>query len=199
MFVDSSHPPISNNLQNYSSESGAHLWGGATKSSLYLPDKIHSTITILVLVHGFYKSAGGVVRVVDQHTEYFLFKKGVRQGCLISPLLFNVVGENIMRTVRSKLPDAGLKIDGMNNSNIRYADDTTLLEDDKRKLEELAEAVKTESLDFGLKINEAKTNVITLMSPIMSNCVMSRLKPSTSLSALVLCWIWKPKHPTKSN
>eukprot|EP00795_Rhopilema_esculentum_P012245 gene12245-2880_t len=67
-----------------------------------------------------------------------------------------------MRTVRSSLPDAGLKIGGMNISNKRYADDTTLLEDDKRKLEELVEAVRTESLGFGLKINEAKTNVMTL-------------------------------------
>ena len=67
-----------------------------------------------------------------------------------------------MRIVRSKLPTTGFKVSGLSISNIRYADDTTLLENNKKSLEDLAREVKHESLKFGQKINEAKTNVMSM-------------------------------------
>ena len=60
---------------------------------------------LIWLVSKLYEGAKGVVRTNAGHTESFEFQKGVKQGCLISPLLFNVVGEMIMRTVDSKCPE----------------------------------------------------------------------------------------------
>lgn len=68
-----------------------------------------------------------MVRVGDERTEEFRFEKGVRQGCLILPVLFNAVGERIIREVKERLEDERPgKITGARNLwNIRYADDTT--------------------------------------------------------------------------
>ena len=67
-----------------------------------------------------------------------------------------------MREVKASLPDAGITASGEQLSNIRYADDTTLLENSKEGMEHLAEAVKDESEKFGLKINDSKTNVMVM-------------------------------------
>ncbi|XP_078491080.1 uncharacterized protein LOC144747145 [Ciona intestinalis] len=85
--------------------------------------------------------AKGVVRVNDQHTEEFSFLKGVRQGCLISPLLFNTVGERIMREVEERLTKrSGKVIGGRLIWNIRYADDTTMVAKSREECGVMGEA-----------------------------------------------------------
>ena len=132
---------------------------------------------LVKLIRGLYNKARGVVRVGNDHTDEFPFEKGVRQGCLISPLLFNISGESIMREVKAQVPEAGFKINQEIISNIRYADDTTLLESNKDGLEHLANVVKDESLKFGLKINETKTNVMTLNGTGKVNLGNAELDP----------------------
>ena len=93
------------------------LW--STKSS-YMADE--RTINI-------FDQAKGVVRVGYEHTKEFRFRKGVRQGCLISPLLFNTIGERVMKEVEQRVQEdrPGKIIGGRNIWNVRYADDTTIL------------------------------------------------------------------------
>ena len=72
--------------------------------------------------------ATGVIRVMDSHTDQFPFEKGVRQSCIVSLLLFNAFGEDIMRQVQDTLDNrSGSIIGGRVIWNIRYADDSTLL------------------------------------------------------------------------
>ena len=115
------------------------------------------------LVKCLYDKAKGVVRVNDQHTEEFSFLKGVRQGCLISPLLFNTIGERIMREVEERLTERpGKVIGGRSIWNIRYADDTTLIAKSREECGGMGEALMNVSAEFGLKINRSKTSAMAV-------------------------------------
>ena len=116
---------------------------------------------LIWLIKNLYDNAIGVVRVEGKKTEPFRFEKGVRQGCLISPLLFNAVGEKIMRVVENNLPDRiGIILAGQAIWNIRYADDTTLIGGNKNNITEMAEKLKHASSDMGLHINSTKTYIM---------------------------------------
>ena len=78
-------------------------------------------------------------------TDWFLIGKGVRQGCIFSPCLFNFYAEYIMRNAWLDEPQAGLKIDGRNINNLRYADDTILMAESKEELKSLLMKVNEES------------------------------------------------------
>ena len=107
--------------------------------------------------------AVGTVRVDEGKTDVFAFEKGVRQGCLLSPMVFNVVGEKIMRLVKEEAGEkTGCRVAGDNIWNIRYADDTTLLAKSEVELQVSAKLVEEYSAEFGLKINREKTNVISV-------------------------------------
>ncbi len=115
------------------------------------------------LMARLYTKATGVIRVMDSHTDQFQFEKGVRQGCIVSPLLFNACGEDIMRQVQETLDDrSGCIIGGRAIWNIRYADDSTLLARKKSDLEQQAAELDRCSRSFGLHINAAKTHVMVL-------------------------------------
>ena len=81
-------------------------------------------------------------------TDWFQIGKGVRQGCILSPCLFNLYAEYIMRN--AGLEEAGIKIAGRNISNLRYADDTTLMAESEEELQRLLVKVKDESEKTGL-------------------------------------------------
>ena len=70
-------------------------------------------------------------------TGWFQIRKGVRQGCILSPCLFNLYAEYIVRNARLDEAQGGLKIAGRNISNLRYTDDTTLMEESKEELKRL--------------------------------------------------------------
>ena len=80
----------------------------------------------------------GTVRTGHGTTDWFQIGKGVRQGCILSPCLFNLYAEYIMRNAGLEEAQAGIKIAGRNISNLRYVDDTTLTAESKRRVKKLA-------------------------------------------------------------
>ena len=99
--------------------------------------------------------AGQEARVRTGHgtTDWFQIGKGVRQGCILSPWLFNLYAEYIMRNAGLDEAQAGIKIAGRNISNLRYADDTTFMAESEEELKSLLMKVKVESEKVGLKLN----------------------------------------------
>ena len=85
--------------------------------------------------------------------------KGVRQSCILSPCLFNLYAEYIVRNVGLEEAQAGIKTAGRNINNLRYADDTTLMAESK-ELKSLLMKVKEESEKDGLKLNIQKTKIM---------------------------------------
>ena len=100
-------------------------------------------------------------------TDWFQIDKGVRQGCILSPCLFNLYAEFIMRNAGLHEAQAGMKIAGRNINNLRYADDTTLMAESEEELKSLLMKVKEESEKVGLKLNIQKTKIMA-SSPITS-------------------------------
>ena len=94
-------------------------------------------------------------------TDWFPIGKGVRQGCILSPCLFNFYVEYIMRNAGLDEAQAGMKIAGRNIDNLRYVDDTTLMAESEEELKSLLIKVKEESEKFGLKLNIEKTKIMT--------------------------------------
>ena len=92
---------------------------------------------------------------MEQQTDSKI-RKGVCQGCILSPCLFNLHAEYIMRNAGLDETQAGIKISGRNINNLRYADDTTLMAESEEKLKSLLMKVKEESEKVGLKLNIQK-------------------------------------------
>ena len=116
-----------------------------------------------------YLYAGQEATVRTRHgtTDWFQIGKGVRQGCILSPCLFNSYAEYIMRNARLDEAQAGIKTAGRNIKNLRYADDTTLMAESEEELKNLSMKVKEESEKVGLKLNIQKTKVMA-SGPITS-------------------------------
>ena len=90
---------------------------------------------------------------LDMEQDWFQIEKGVRQGCILSPCLFNLYAEYIMRNVGLEEAQAGIKIAGKNINNFRYAGDTTLTAESEKELNSLLIKMKEESEKTGLKLN----------------------------------------------
>ena len=101
-----------------------------------------------------------------EQQDWFQIGKGVRQGCILSPCLFNLYAEYIMRNAGLDEAQAGMKTAGRNINNLRYADDNTLKESEE-ELKSLLMRVKEESEKVGLKLNIQKTKVMA-SGPITS-------------------------------
>ena len=96
--------------------------------------------------------------------DWFLTGKGVRQGCILSPCLFNFYEECIMRNARLNEAQARIKITRRNVNNLRYANDTTLMAESEAELKSLLMNVKEKSEKVGLKLNIQKTRVMASSS-----------------------------------
>ena len=92
--------------------------------------------------------------------EWFQIGKGIRQGYILSSCLFNIYAEYIMRNAGLDEAQAGIKIDGRNISNLRYADDTTFMAESEEELKSLLMKVEEESEKFGLKLNVQRTKIM---------------------------------------
>ena len=93
--------------------------------------------------------------------NWLKIEKGVRQGCILSPCLFNLYAEYIIRNTGLEKVQAGIKIAGRNINNLRYADDTTLIAESEEELKSLLMRVKEESETAGLKLSIQKTKIMT--------------------------------------
>jgi len=112
------------------------------------------------LLRNLYAGQEATVRTGHGTTEWSQIGKGVRQGCILSPCLFNLYVEYIMRNSGLEEPQAGIKIAGRNINNLRSADDTTLMAENKEELRSLLRKVKEESEKGGLKLNIQKTKIM---------------------------------------
>ena len=119
------------------------------------------------LLRNLYAGQEATVRTGHGTTDWFQIGKGVRQGCILSPCLFNFYAEYIMRTAGLEEAQAGIKIAGRNTNNLRYADDATLMEESEEELKSLLMEVKEESEKAGLKFNIQKTKIMA-SGPITS-------------------------------
>ena len=99
--------------------------------------------------------------------DWFQIRKGVHQGCILSPCLFNLYAECIVQNADLDETQAGIKIAGRNINNLRYADDTTLMAESEEELKSFLMKVKEESEKVGLKLNIQKTKIMA-SGPITS-------------------------------
>ena len=105
------------------------------------------------LLRNLYAGQEAAFRTTHGTTDWFQTGKGVCQGCILSPCLFNLYTEYIKRNARLDETQAGIKISGRNINNLRYADDTTLMAESEEELKSLLMKVKEESEKVGLKLN----------------------------------------------
>ena len=119
------------------------------------------------LLRNLYAGQEATVRTRHGTTDWFQIVKGVRQGCILSPCLFNLHAEYIMRNAGLDEAQAGIKIAGRNINNLRYADDTILVAQSEEELNSLLMKVKDESEKVGLKLNIQQTKIMA-SSPITS-------------------------------
>ena len=105
------------------------------------------------LLRNLYAGQEATVRTGHGTIDWFQRGKGVRQGCILSPCLFNLYAEYIMRNAGLEETQAGIKIAGRNINHLRYADDTTLMAESEEELKSLLMKVNEESEKVGLKLN----------------------------------------------
>ena len=120
------------------------------------------------LLRNLYAGQEATVRTRHGTTDWFQNRKGVRQGRILSPCLFNLLAEYIMRNARLDEAQAGIKIAGRNINNLRYADVTTLKAESEEELKSLLMKVKEESEKVGLKLNIQKSKIMA-SGPITSS------------------------------
>ena len=121
---------------------------------------------LICLLRNLYAGQEATVRTGHGTTDWFQIGKGVCQGCILSPCLFNLYAEYIMRNTGLEEAQARIKIDRRNISHLRYADDTTLMSESE-ELKSLLMKVKEESENIGLKLNIQKTKIMA-SGPITS-------------------------------
>ena len=119
------------------------------------------------LLRNLYGGQEATVRTGHGTTDWFQIRKGVRQGYVLSPYLFNLYAEYIMRNAGLEEAQSGIKTSGRNIKNLRYADDAILMAESEVELKSLLMKVKEESEKGGLKLNMQKTKIMA-SSPITS-------------------------------
>ena len=113
----------------------------------------------LRVIRNLYWDQSAAVRIGGELSEYTLIKRGVRQGCVMSPDLFNIYSEMILRNLENY---PGVKINGENINNIRYADDTVLIADSEENLQRLLDITIEKSEEMGLTLNVKKTECMVI-------------------------------------
>ena len=122
---------------------------------------------LIWLLRNLYAGQEETVRTGHGTTDWFQIGRGVPQGCILSPCLFNLYAEYIIRNAELEEAQAGIKIARRNLNNLRYADDTTLMAESEEVLKSLLMKVKEESEKVGLKLNIQKTKIMA-SGPITS-------------------------------
>ena len=122
---------------------------------------------LICLLKNLYADQEVAVRTGHVTKSWFKIRKGVHQGCMLSPCLFNFYADYIMRNAGLEEAQAGIKISRRNINNLRYTDDTTLVAESEEELKGLLMKVKEESEEVGLKLNIQKTKIMA-SGPITS-------------------------------
>ena len=120
---------------------------------------------LVSVLRNLYAGQEATVRTGHGTTDWFQIGKGVHQGCILSPCLFNLYAEYIMRNARLDEAQTGIKIARRNINNFRYAHDTTLMAESKEELKSLLMNMKEESEKIGLKLNIQEAKIMA-SSPI---------------------------------
>ena len=115
---------------------------------------------LIYLLRNLYAGQEATVRTGHGTTDWFQIGKGVCQGCILSPCLFNLYAEYIMGNAGLAEAQAGIKIGGRNINNLRYVDNTTLMAESEEGLKSLLMKVKEENEKAGLKVNIQKTKIM---------------------------------------
>ena len=111
-------------------------------------------------MRNLYAGQEATVRTGYGTTDWFQTGRGVRQGCILSPCLFNLYAEYIIRNAGLEEAQTGIKIAGRNIRNLRYADDSTLMAESEQELKSPFKKVKEESEKVGLKLNIQETKIV---------------------------------------
>ena len=119
------------------------------------------------LLRNLYAGQEAIVRILYGTSDWLKIQRGVQQGSLLSPCLFNLYAEHIMRNAGLGELQAGIKISRRNINNLRYLDDITLMAESKEELKSLLMRVKEESERASLKLNVNKTKIMA-SSPVTS-------------------------------
>ena len=122
---------------------------------------------LICLLRNLYADQEATVRTRHGTTDWFRIGKELHQGCILSPCLFNLYAEYIMRNAGLEEAQARIKIARRNINNLRYADDTTLMAESEEELKSLLMKVKEESEKVGLKLNIQKMKIMA-SGPITS-------------------------------
>ena len=122
---------------------------------------------LICLLRNLYAGHEATVRTGHGPTDWFQIEKEACQDCVLSPCLFNLYAEYIMRNTGLEEAQAGIKIAGRNINNLKYADDITLMAESEEELKSLLMKVKEESEKVGLKLNIQKTKIMA-SNPITS-------------------------------
>ena len=145
------------------------------------------------LLRNLYAGQEATIRTGHGTTHWFQIGKGLRQGCILSPCLFNVYAENIMRNAGLEEAQAGMKIARRNINNLRYADDTTLMAESEEELKSLLMKVKEGSKKVGLKLNIQKTKILA-SGPITSWQIDRETVETVSDFIYLFIYFWLQNH-----
>ena len=132
-----------------------------------LPKEMGITDHLTCFLRNLYAGQEATVRTGYEITDWVQIGKGIYQGCILSPCLFNLYEEYIIQKAGLDEAQAGIKIAGRNINNLRYADVTTLITESEEELKNLLMKVKEESEKVGLKLNIQKTKIMA-SGPITS-------------------------------
>ena len=139
------------------------------------------------LLRNLYAGQEATVGTGHGTTDWFQIGKGVYQGCILSPCLFNFYAEYIMRNAGLEEAQAGIKIAGRNSNNLIYADDTTLMAESEEELKSFLMKVKGECEQVGLKLNIQKTKIMA------SGPITPREIDGETVEAGSTFFFWAPK------
>lgn len=123
--------------------------------------KMGFPLHIISLVKNLYKDQEATVKTSDGYSRWFKIGRGVRQGCILSPKLYNIYAESIMRESVGEF-EGGVDIGGKRTNNLRFADDTTLMCTNKQDLMTMLKEVKDKSVEKGLFLNTQKTKIMVI-------------------------------------
>ena len=125
----------------------------------------------LRIINNLYFNQTAHIRIEDSTSEDIVIKRGVRQGCVLSPLLFNLYSEEMFGLALDEVTE-GIRINGETVNNLRYADDTVIMANNIDELQILMDKISSACEDFGLKINVQKTKFMIISRSTNTDCCL---------------------------